>query len=256
MKLLTWNVNSVRAREARLLAVLERHKPDVACLQELKALEEQFPAEAVKAAGYHAAVNGQKTWNGVAILSREPPEDVRRGLGDGAPDPQARLVSARVAGARVICAYVPNGEEVGSEKWAYKLEWLARLRRALERDFAKGEPLVLAGDLNVAPDDKDVAKPEDWAGTVLCHEDARKALARVAAWGLADVVRKHHPEGGLYTWWDYRMLAFPKGNGLRIDHVLATAPLADRSRAASVDRDERKGEKPSDHAPVIAEFDL
>ncbi len=254
MKLLTWNVNSIRAREARLLGVLERHKPDVACLQELKATEEQFPLDAVRAAGYHAAIHGQKTWNGVAILSREAPEDVRRGLGDGAADPQARLVSARVAGARVICAYVPNGEEVGSEKWAYKLEWLARLRRMLDKDCKPGEPLLLAGDLNVAPDDKDVAKPQDWAGTVLCHADARAALARVAAWGLLDVVRKHHPEGGLYTWWDYRMLAFPKGNGLRIDHVLATKPLADRSRAASMDRDERKGEKPSDHAPVVVEF--
>jgi exodeoxyribonuclease III len=254
MKVASWNVNSVRARSDRLLRWLGAHTPDVLCLQELKVQDADFPFETLRAAGYEAAVHGQKTYNGVAILARTAPAEVERGLGDGGDDAQARLVSARVAGIRVVSVYVPNGQEVGSEKWSYKLDWLRRLRAWLDRRCSPDEPLLLCGDFNVAPEARDVHDPAAWEPTVLFHPEARAALDSVRAWGLADTLRLHRQEDGLYSWWDYRMLAFPRNNGLRIDFVLASAPLARRCSAASIDRDERKGTLPSDHAPVIAEF--
>ncbi|KAA0253862.1 exodeoxyribonuclease III [Acidobacteria bacterium ACD] len=252
MRIATWNVNSVKARRERLLAFLARHRPDVVCLQELKTEEPGFPREEVLAAGYHAAVLGQKTYNGVAVLTREEPAAVSTGFGDGGDETQARFVAVDVAGLRVASAYVPNGQTVGSEKWAYKLEWLARLRGWAERQA--GAPLVLCGDFNVAPEDRDAANPAAWEGTVLCHEQVRAAFGRLLDLGLADAVRLHHPEGGLFTWWDYRQLAFPKNDGLRIDHVLLSEALVPRCAAARVDRDERKGKLPSDHAPVLVEL--
>lgn len=254
MKLATWNVNSVRARQERLLAWLQRTEPDVVCLQELKVADEAFPFETIREAGYWAAVSGQKTYNGVAILSRLEPLDVQRGMADGADDPQARLLTATIAGIHIISAYFPNGKMVGSEHYAYKLAWMRRLQQYLQTRFNPSDPLVLCGDFNVAPDDADVARPAAWANSVLCHGDARQALEEIRRWGLVDVLRKHHSQGGVYSWWDYRMLAFPKNDGLRIDHIFATEPLAARSTGAEVDRQERKGAKPSDHAPVIATF--
>ena len=263
MKIATWNVNSIRARLERFLAWLGRTCPDVVCLQELKVVDEAFPFDELRSAGYHAAVHGQKTYNGVAILSRTEPEDVHRGLDDGADDPQARLISAEIAGVQVISVYVPSGQKIGTEKFAYKLEWLRRLLEYLERRFKPSELIALCGDLNVAPDDKDFANPDEWADSVLCCPPVREAIEAIRRWGFEDVFRKHHPEGGVYSWWDYRRLAFPRNDGLRLDHVFATAPLAERCTAASVDRDERKGAKPSDHAqgkpsdhaPVIATFE-
>jgi exodeoxyribonuclease-3 len=254
MKLVTWNVNSIRIRMERLLALLVRHEPDVLCLQEIKLVDDAFPYDTIRAAGYHAAVFGQKTYNGVAILSRIEPTEVVRGFNDGVDDSHARFLSAAVGGVRVLDCYVPNGGEVGSDKWTYKLAWLDRLVRYLATHCDPAEPLVLCGDMNVAPEARDVHDPALWEPTVLFHPEARAALARVAAWGLEDVFRRHRDEGGLYSWWDYRMLAFPKNQGLRIDHVFATAPLASRSTAAAIDRDERKGKQPSDHAPVIVTF--
>lgn len=254
MKIATWNVNSVRARHDRLVAFLARHSPDVLCLQELKVEDEAFPADAVRDAGYHAAVFGQKTYNGVAILSRTPPTEVERGLGDDVNDPQARLVAATVEGVRVLSAYFPNGSTVESDKYAYKLSWMARLGAHLRRRYQPDQPLALCGDFNVAPHDDDVKNPDAWRGSVLCHPEARAALESVRAFGLVDVFRKHHPAGGVYSWWDYRMLGFPKNDGLRIDHVFCTEALAARSAAATVDRDERKGKLPSDHAPVLITF--
>ena len=256
MKIATWNVNSVRARLERLVAWLESHRPDVLCLQELKGVTDAFPYDAVASAGYHAAVFGQKTYNGVAILARDEPADVRCGMGAGDDDPQARLISARVGPVRVFSAYSPNGREVGSEAYEYKLEWMARLREHLAAEYSADEPLALCGDFNVVLDDLDAANPSQWDDTVLCHIDARDALERIREWGLTDVFRKHNPDGGVFSWWDYRQLGFPKNNGLRLDHVYATAPLAETSTGAAVDRDERKGEKPSDHAPVIVTFDI
>jgi exodeoxyribonuclease III len=254
MRIASWNLNSIKARHDRLLSWLERTGYDVVCLQELKCEEHKFPFEELRMAGYHAVASCQKTYNGVAILAREEPRAVMHGMDDGSDDPQARLVTAEVGGVTVISAYFPNGQRVGSDKYAYKLEWMARLRAWLDRHFDPSQPLVLAGDFNVAPDDKDAARPEEWADSVLCHPDVRNALRHIEDFGLVDVFRKHHPDGGVYTWWDYRQLAFPKGNGLRIDHIYATAPAAERSIGAHVDRDERKGKLPSDHAPVVVEL--
>lgn len=257
VRIATWNVNSIRAREARVLKWLEQESVDTLCLQELKVTEEHFPFEAITERGYHSTVYGQRTYNGVAILSRSEPVDVRRGMGDDDPDPQARLVSARIDGVLVLSAYFPNGKMVGSDAYGYKLQWMERLRDYLDAIASPADPVVLAGDFNVAPEDVDAANPERWAESVLCHESAREALERLRGWGFVDIFRERHPEGGLYSWWDYRMLGFPKNDGLRIDHVFATDVLAARSRDARIDRDQRKGgktDKPSDHAPVIVDF--
>ncbi len=254
MKIATWNVNSIRAREERLYRWLEEWQPDVLCLQELKVQDDDFPFLGLEAAGYNSAPYGQKAYNGVAILSKSEIANVVHGLGDDDDDPQARLIQADITGIRIISAYFPNGQQVGTEKYQYKLEWMKRLKAFFERDASPDDPLILCGDFNVAVDESDVANPEKWSESVLCHADARKALEEIRAWGLVDVFRRHNPDGGVYSWWDYRMLAFPKGDGVRIDHIYATASMAARSTSALVDRNQRKGKKPSDHAPVIVEF--
>jgi exodeoxyribonuclease III len=254
MIIATWNVNSIRARQERLERWLAKRRPDVLCLQELKVVDDQFPLEILTRAGYHSAVLGQKTYNGVAILTRNPSELIGRGLDDGTDDPQARLIAVRTGGIEILCAYVPNGAEVGSDKWEYKIQWLHRLRSLLDKRHRPDQPLILCGDLNVAPEPRDVHDPAAWEATVLFHPDARAALAGVTTWGLLDAFRLHHSEAGLYSWWDYRMLAFPKNRGLRIDHVLITEPLRERCLSAWIDRDERKGKLPSDHAPVVVEL--
>ena len=256
IRLASWNVNSIRAREERLLAWLARRQPDVVCLQETKVTEEHFPFEALERAGYTSAVQGQKTYNGVAVLSRGELANVQVGLQDGVDDPEARVVSAEVAGVRVISVYVPNGQVVGSEKYAYKLDWLVRLRDYLARTAEPGQALAVCGDFNVAPHDRDVADLELFRDSVLCHADARAAFAGLLDWGLVDSFRELHPEEIKYSWWDYRLLAFPRNRGLRIDHVLATRALRAGLREAEIDRDERKGKKPSDHAPMLAAFEV
>ena len=256
LTLATYNVNSIRARLDRVVAWLGRNPYDVVCLQELKVTGEQFPCAVFEAAGWHCAVHGQRSYNGVAILSRTPLTDIQAGLGDAVDDEEARLLAARVGGIRVVSVYAPNGQIVGSTKWAYKLAWLARLRGWLERTASPDERLVLAGDFNVAPEERDVARPDEWRDSVLCHAEARAALRTIVEWGLVDALRLHHTGEGPYTWWDYRMLGFAKGNGLRIDHVLATRALADCCVETHVVRDERKGKLPSDHAPVVAAFNL
>jgi exodeoxyribonuclease-3 len=187
-------------------------------------------------------------------LSRLPVEDVRSGLDDAVDDPQARLISARIAGVRVLSVYVPNGSTPDSDKFQYKLQWLERLSAYLARHHAPGEPLLLCGDLNIAPEDRDVARPEAWRDTVLCVPEVRAAFQRLVSWGLADCFRQQHPADDAYSWWDYRMLGFAKNDGLRIDHMLATPALAARCTACVIDREQRKGKLPSDHAPVIADF--
>jgi exodeoxyribonuclease-3 len=252
--LATWNVNSIRARLDRVLAWIEARRPDVLCMQELKVEEKDFPVEPFTALGYHAAQLCQKTYNGVAILSRTPLVEVACGLDDGTDDPQARLIAGTVDGVRILTVYAPNGQTVGSDKYAYKLRWLERLRAYLDARCDRAQPLVVCGDFNVAPEARDVHDPAAWENEVLFHVDARHALEKVRAWGLVDAVRLHHEQPGLYTWWDYRMLGFPKNRGLRIDHVLVTEPLARRCVEAFIDREERKGKQPSDHAPVLARF--
>ena len=256
MKLATWNVNSVRAREARLIAFLSREQPDVLCLQELKVVDEDFPHDAVRAAGYEAVTFGQKTYNGVGILAKTgiAIENVTRTFEDGADDPQARVIAADVMGVRVVSIYVPNGSEPGSEKWAYKTAWLKRLTAYLSSKVDLSRKVAVCGDINIAPDIKDVAKPDRWKNSVLFHPDMTAAFRAIEATGLIDTSRQLNAGEGPFTWWDYRMLAFPKGDGLRIDHVFASKALAATCTEVRVDRDERKGAQPSDHAPVIASF--
>jgi len=254
MKIGTWNVNSVKVRAERLAAVLQRHAPDVLCLQELKCVDDAFPRDVVEAAGYEAAVHGQKTYNGVAILSRLPLSNVRIGMHDDVDDDQARIIAATAGGVDVVCVYVPNGKRPDSDKYVYKRAWLRRLREYLSQHVDPTGDAVLCGDLNIAPDDLDVARPQEWGDSVLCTPEIRADFQALLDWGLRDTFRMHHPIGGVYSWWDYRLLGFPKNNGLRIDHVLATASLAPRCTISEVDRDERKGKQPSDHAPVLSTF--
>jgi len=255
VKIATWNVNSIRAREERVRAWIEAQRPDVLCLQETKVEDEAFPRAALEGLGYHVLTYGQRTYNGVAILSRTEPSDVVRGAAGGEADPQARLLAATIDGVRVVSAYAPNGHAVGSEKFAYKLEWFGRLRSWLDRSFDRNAPLAICGDLNVAPEARDVYDPEGLANDVLFHADVRAALAHVTDFGLVDAFRALRSEPGLYSWWDYRQLAFPKNRGARIDHVLATPVLAGRLRNASIDREQRKGKQPSDHVPVVVEVE-
>lgn len=255
MKIISWNVNSVRARKDRLIEVLRRHRPDALCLQELKTVDAQFPMAEIEAEGYHAVTLGQKTYNGVAILAPTAPTDVIRNMDDGVADDQARLISATVAGVQVISVYVPNGGEMGSDKWAYKRRWFARLREWLEAHADPTKPVALCGDFNVAIEDRDVASLERWADGVLCVPEIRADMQAILDWGLTDTFRQHEAGAGLHSWWDYRGLSFPRNDGLRIDYVLASAPLAAVCAEAGIDRNERKGKQPSDHAPVYAVFD-
>lgn len=256
MKIVTWNVNSLRTRLVRTRALLERHRPDVLCLQETKVADEEFPAAEFEALGYSAAIYGQKTYNGVAILSRESLAEVRRGFpGDPAPE-EARVIAGEVGGLRVLNLYVVNGQAVGSPKYQLKLAWLDALISWLAAERAAAEtPLLVVGDFNIAPEDRDVHDPERWRGEVLCSEPERERLQALFDLGISDLLRRVTGEGGLYTWWDYRAGAFHRGWGLRIDLALGSAAVAARCREVTIDRAERKistGEgKPSDHAPVI-----
>jgi exodeoxyribonuclease III len=255
MKIATWNVNSIRKRLDRVTAWLGEHRPDVLCLQETKVEDQAFPRAELEAAGYQVLCHGQKTYNGVALLGREPLLNPVKGFGDGGDDSQARFLVAEIGKVRVGSVYVPNGQAVGSEKFGYKLAWLARWRRWLSKNADPAAPIILCGDLNVALDDRDVHDPVGWKDQILCHPDERAALAEVRGWGLTDTFRIHNQEAGHYTWWDYRQLCFPKNLGLRIDYILCSASLAAGCRSVTIDRNARKGKEPSDHAPVIAEFD-
>jgi exodeoxyribonuclease-3 len=250
VKLATWNINSIRMRIDRLTAWLASEQPDVLCLQETKVEDAAFPLAALEKAGYHTAIFGQKSYNGVAIASREPIANVVRGLGDNVADEEARLIAGTTFGLRVVCVYVPNGGELTSEKFPYKLGWYRRLRAFVEREAQRD--LVVAGDYNVTADDRDVCDPVKWAGHIHCSEPERAALADLVGVPLVDVFRKLHPDGGVYSWWDYRGVAFFKNQGLRIDHILATPSVAERVTACTIDRNARKGQDASDHAPVIA----
>jgi exodeoxyribonuclease-3 len=256
MLVASWNVNSIRTRLASVTAWLESTRPDVVCLQETKVANEQFPFDAFAAGGYEAVVHGQKSYNGVAILARTAITDVVRGFDDGEDESGARLLAATVQGVRVRSVYVPNGQVVGSEAYETKLLWFARLRGLLSRQHRPDDALVVCGDFNVAPDERDVYDPVFWRGQVLFHPTARAALADLCSFGLVDTFRLHHAEGGEYSWWDYRMQAFARNLGLRIDLVLASRRLAAQCTAAWIDREPRRGSGTSDHTPALARFDI
>lgn len=252
MKIATWNINSVRARLDRLLEWLKAAQPDALCLQETKCTDEQFPLLELQAIGYRAELFGQKTYNGVALLSREPVEQVARNLGDG--DEQARVIAGVVRGVHVVGCYAPNGQSVDSPAYGYKLEWFGKLARFL-KVRAAGAPLLLCGDLNVAPQPIDTWDPALWDGQTLFTPRERAALQAVMAEnGLVDLFHARHPEPGRFSWWDYRAGAFHKNQGLRIDHILVSDALAARCTGVDIDREARKGKQPSDHAPVWATF--
>jgi exodeoxyribonuclease-3 len=255
MRIISWNINSLRKRQERLLSWLAATQPDVVCLQETKCTDEQFPVLDLKAAGYHSAFHGQKSYNGVAIISKIEPCEVRLALCDEEEDPQARVIAATIGGLRIYSIYAPNGQAVGSPAYDYKMKWYGRLRNCLQRESG-AQPLVVCGDFNVAPKDEDVYAPDLWRGAIMCSEGERQAFQDLCGIGLVDTLRLHHPEPGLFSWWDYRMLAFPKNRGLRIDAILASESLALRCIATGIEREMRKGKEPSDHAPVWAEFEI
>lgn len=254
MLLATWNVNSIRARLPRVLAWLQRRSPDVVCLQETKVPDTDFPRAEIAELGYHCLVFGQKTYNGVAILSKKQPADPQLGMPGDPADADKRLVVATIEGVRIVNVYVPNGTSLDDPRYQGKLEWYRRLRRFLDETASPSSELVVCGDFNVAPDDRDVWDPDLWQGQLLFTEPEKNALRNLMAWGLSDTLRRLHPDQTAFTWWDYRNAGFFRGWGLRIDHILASAPLAARCTEVEVDRAERKGEKPSDHAPVLAWF--
>jgi len=251
MKLATWNVNSIKVRLPQLLEWLSASRPDVLCLQELKAEETKFPRSDLEAAGYACAVSGQKTYNGVAILSRGPLADVVAGV-PGFPDEQRRVIAATVQGVRAVCVYCPNGQAVGSDKYDYKLRWFAALREYLAAELKKHPRLAVAGDFNVAPEDRDVHDPKAWEGQVHVSEPERAAWRALLALGLKDSFRLFEQPEKVYSWWDYRMMGFRRNAGLRIDHILLSHELAQTCTSSGVDKAPRKLERPSDHAPVVA----
>jgi exodeoxyribonuclease-3 len=254
MKIATWNVNSLKVRLPHLLQWLEDKPVDVLCLQETKLTDEKFPQAEINAAGYHVVFTGQKTYNGVAILSRHPIHDVVRNNPRFA-DEQQRIIAATIEGMRIVCAYVPNGQAVGSDKYEYKLAWLAALRDWLAEEMQAHPQLAVLGDYNIAPQDRDVHDPVAWAGQVHCSDQERAALDALVALGLCDSFRLFEQPEKSFSWWDYRQLAFRRNCGLRIDHILLSPALARRCVACTIDRAPRKWEQPSDHAPVTATLD-
>ncbi len=257
MKIATWNVNSVLARLPLVMKWLAGAQPDVLCLQETKCTDDKFPADAFAEIGYKSETFGQRTYNGVAILSRTACADVQRGFPDETDEAaHARLIAAQVKGVTVVNVYIPNGAFVGSDKYRFKLEWMQRLRAFFDARYKRSEPVLLCGDFNVAPEERDVHDPQLWRGRILFSKRERAALAEIKGWGFEDAFRLHTEEGGNFSWWDYRAGAFRRNAGLRIDHIWVSPPLAALSLACQIDREPRGWERPSDHAPVIAILDF
>ena len=255
MKIATFNINGIRARLPRLLEWLEETRPDIACLQEIKCQDESFPAAEIGAAGYRALWHGQKGFNGVAILARgEPPREVRRGLGGEPEDEHSRYLEADIAGLRVACIYLPNGNPQPGPKFDYKLRWFERLRRRMAEIAAEEVPAIVTGDFNVIPRDADVWSPAAMAEDALMQPAARDAYARLLGDGWTDALLTHNPRGGVWTFWDYQAGAWQRDHGFRIDHALLSPELADRLLACGVDKDTRGRDKASDHAPVWVEL--
>ena len=253
MKLATWNVNSLNVRLPHVLDWLASNQPDVLCLQETKLEDSKFPYEALHEAGYAAVHNGQKTYNGVAILSRTPLESVSLGM-TGFEDEQKRIISATVGDVRVVCAYFPNGQAVGSEKYQYKLRWLEAFTLWLSNEMGRYPELVLLGDYNIAPEDRDVHDPKAWEGQVHVSEPEREAFRKLVGLGLYDAFRLFEQAEKAYSWWDYRMGAFRRNMGLRIDHILVSEPLKSACRSCTIDVEPRRQERPSDHTVVMLEL--
>ena len=253
MKIATWNVNSLKVRLPQVLDWLGQHAPDVLVLQEIKQPTDAFPADEFTAAGYSSHANGQKTYNGVAVVSKQAPKDIVTDF-PGFDDPQRRILASTIAGTRVVNLYVPNGQAVGSDKYDYKLRWLRALKEFVVDEQRRHQRLVVLGDFNIAPADEDVYDPEKWGDAILCSPAERAALAEILDTGLVDVFRNFDQEEKTFSWWDYRAAGFRRNAGLRIDLILASAALSADCIASYVDKEPRSWERPSDHAPVVAEF--
>ncbi|MCF7822236.1 MAG: exodeoxyribonuclease III [Mariprofundaceae bacterium] len=253
MRIVTWNVNSLNVRLPHVLNFLSKEQPDILALQETKVPDEKFPRAEIEAAGYHLIYSGQKTYNGVAILSKQQATDITTGIPD-LDDPQRRLLAVTIDGVRIVNIYIPNGQEVGSEKYDYKFRWLSALRDYLKTELAQHERLIMLGDYNIAPADIDIYNPKRWRGKIMCSEPEREMFRSFLELGLTDSVRQLYPDEPMHSWWDYRLNAYKRGWGIRIDHILTTAAL--RLRAGGVYQAERGRERPSDHAPVWLEFKL
>ena len=255
MKIATWNVNSLKVRLPHVLDWLATSQADILCLQETKTTDENFPAGEIAAAGYHVVFSGQKTYNGVAIISKEAAGDIITDVA-GLDDPQRRILGATIGGVRVLNLYVVNGQEVGSEKYAHKLHWLDKVTDHISAQLQQYERFVVLGDFNIAPADRDVHDPEAWHERILCSTPEREALQKILDLGLSDTFRLFEQAEESYSWWDYRAAGFRRNRGLRIDLVLASKSLADNCRACSIDKGPRRLERPSDHTPVIVEFEI
>jgi exodeoxyribonuclease-3 len=253
MRIASWNVNSLKVRLPHVEQWCRDARPDVLALQETKLEDDKFPREAIKALGYRVAYAGQKTYNGVAILAREPLEGVVAGM-PGFDDPQKRVLAATVDGVRIVDLYVVNGQSVGSEKYEWKLKWLDAVTEYLRAELQRHEKIVVLGDFNIAPDDRDVHDPDAWRGQILCSEPERAALRGILDLGFADSFRAFVEDAGHFSWWDYRQAAFRRNLGLRIDLILASNALRERMSSASIDRAPRTWERPSDHTPVLLEL--
>ena len=255
MKIATWNVNSLNVRAPQVLDWLKAEAVDVLCVQETKIEDHKFPYDDFAAIGYQAVHLGQKTYNGVAIIAKQPIEDVQFDI-PSLDDPQKRVVAATIQGIRIICVYIPNGQSVDSEKYQYKLRWLQALTAYLEQQLQQYPKLALLGDYNIAPEDRDVYDPERWQGSVLVSEPERTAFKQLQALGLHDSFRLFEQPDNLYSWWDYRMVSFRRNLGLRIDHILISSALVPAAKASWIDRAPRKLERPSDHTPVVLALDM
>ncbi len=255
MKIATWNVNSLTVRLPQVLAWLAGEQPDVLALQETKIIDEKFPRAEIEAAGYQVVFAGQKTYNGVAVLSRTAARDTETDI-PGLADPQRRILATSIGAVRVLNLYVPNGQSVTSDKYLYKLEWLEKVTAYVKQQLLLYPQLVVLGDYNIAPEDHDVHDPKLWEGQVLFSEPERVAFGRLIHAGLCDTFRLFEQPPGQFSWWDYRMAAFRRNLGLRIDHILASHALCQVCSACRIDKIPRAGERPSDHAPVVAEFAL
>ncbi len=255
MKIATWNVNSIKIRLPQVLDWLAANQPDVLCLQETKAEDKNFPIADLTAAGYKVAFSGQKTYNGVAVISKIPVTEIVVAI-PNFDDPQKRVLAATVGGVRIICVYVPNGQSVDSDKYQYKLAWLKALKLWLNDELERYPILALLGDYNIAPDERDVYDPQAWEGQVLVSPPERQAFRDLVELGLQDAFRLFDQPEKTFSWWDYRMNAFRRNMGLRIDHILLTKYLANKCTACAIDKEMRKLERPSDHAPVVVEMTL
>jgi len=255
MIIATWNVNSISVRLPHVLQWLEKYKPNVLCIQETKATDDKFPAQSFGGIGYHCEFFGEKAYNGVAILSDSKPSRVLKGFAGEPASASKRFIEVAIGPLSVLNVYIPNGSEVGSDKFHYKLKWVETLGDHLNQAHKPAEKLVLCGDFNVAPEERDVHDPRLWQNRILFSQPERDALQHIKEWGFTDTFRLHTQDGGHYTWWDYRAGAFRRNLGLRIDHVWVSAPLAGRSQTTWIDKEPRGWERPSDHAPVVAEFE-